>query len=104
MSRLKNNTKRKQQSTKKLKKRMDSEMTFDSYYSNLVLDKKGNLISKKKRVKDIKIINSLLSCKSNLKLNLKEYRFLKQTQAIDQISEKQRAWLTFLSNKQKNIL
>ena len=104
MSRLKNNTKRKQQSTKKLKKRMDSEMTFDSYYSNLVLDKKGNLISKKKRVNDIKIINSLLSCKSNLKLNLKEYRFLKQAQAIDQISEKQRAWLTFLSNKQKNIL
>tara|TARA_R110000765_G_scaffold404967_1_gene501439 strand:- start:6 stop:320 length:315 start_codon:yes stop_codon:yes gene_type:complete len=104
MSRVKNNTKRKQQSTKKLKKRMDSEMSFDSYYSNLVLDKKGKLISKKKRVNDTKIINSLLSCKSNLKLNLKEYRFLKQTQAIEQISEKQRTWLTFLSNKQKNTI
>ena len=104
MSRVKNNTKRKQQSTEKLKKRMDSEMTFDSYYSNLVLDKKGNLISKKKRVKDIKIIDSLLSCKSKLKLTLKQYRFLKQAQAIDQITERQREWLTLLFNKQKNIL
>ena len=104
MSRVKNNTKRKQQSTKNLKKRMGSEMSFDSYYANLVLDKKGNLISTKKRVNDTKIVDSLLSSKSKLKLTLKQYTFLQQMKIQDKVNEAQRDWLISLSNKQKNII
>ena len=87
----------------KMKKKQNT-IKDNHYRSNIVMDRNGNLISKKKRVKDIKIIDSLLCTKSKLKLTLKQYRFLKQAQAIDQITERQREWLTLLFNKQKNIL
>ena len=47
-------------------------------YTDKVLDKKGNVISLKKRVNDIKIIKHLLSSNSKHKLSLKQYKFLKQ--------------------------
>tara|TARA_R110001606_G_scaffold391716_1_gene560057 strand:- start:447 stop:692 length:246 start_codon:yes stop_codon:yes gene_type:complete len=68
-------------------------------YTDKVLDKKGNVISLKKRVNDIKIIKHLLSSNSKHKLSLKQYKFLKQMEARDKVTPGQRDWLKALYSK-----
>lgn len=68
-------------------------------YTDKVLDKKGNVISLKKRVNDIKIIKHLLSSNSKHKLSLKQYKFLKQMEARDKVTPSQRDWLKALYSK-----
>ena len=68
-------------------------------YTDKVLDKKGNVISLKKRVNDIKIIKHLLSSNSKYKLSLKQYKFLKQMEARDKVTPGQRDWLKALYSK-----
>jgi len=65
--------------------------------------KKGNVISRKKRVNDTKMIDALLSYKSKLKLTLKQYRFLMMMRAKDNCSESQREWLKELYKKQQKL-
>ena len=72
------------------------------YQNHLIMDSKGNLISKKKRVNDSKLIEELLSSKSKLKLKLKEYQFLMQMRVKDTCTPKQRNWIEELSKKQKS--
>lgn len=104
MSRVKNNTKRKQQSTKALTKKMKREEIYDNfYYSNLTIDRKGNVISRKKRVNDTRMIDALLSYKSKLKLTLKQYKFVQQMKLRENCSEKQREWLKELYKKQQKL-
>ena len=103
MSRVKNNTKRKQQSTKALTKRMEKETYDNFYFSNLTLDRKGNVISRKKRVNDTKMIDALLSYKSKLKLTLKQYKFVQQMKLRENCSENQREWLKELYKKQQKL-
>ena len=73
------------------------------YQNHLVMDNKGNLISRKKRVNDTKIIEELLSSKSKLKLTLKQYRFLMMMRTKENCSEKQREWLKELYKKQQKL-
>ena len=68
-------------------------------YTDKVLDKKGNVISLKKRVNDIKIIKHLLSSNSKHKLSLKQYKFIKQMEARDKVTPGQRDWLKALYSK-----
>tara|TARA_R110002153_G_C13301905_1_gene495737 strand:+ start:1045 stop:1290 length:246 start_codon:yes stop_codon:yes gene_type:complete len=68
-------------------------------YTDKVLDKKGNVISLKKRVNDIKIIKHLLSSNSKHKLSLKQYKFLKQMEVRDKVTPGQRDWLKALYSK-----
>tara|TARA_R110002124_G_scaffold283022_1_gene458539 strand:- start:46 stop:291 length:246 start_codon:yes stop_codon:yes gene_type:complete len=68
-------------------------------YTDKVLDKKGNVISLKKRVNDIKIIKHLLSSNSKHKLSLKQYKFLKQMEARDKVTPGQRDWFKALYSK-----
>ena len=68
-------------------------------YTDKVLDKKGNVISLKKRVNDIKIIKHLLSSNSKYKLSLKQYKFLKQMEARDKVTPSQRDWFKALYSK-----
>lgn len=68
-------------------------------YTDKVLDKKGNVISLKKRVNDIKIIKHLLSSNSKHKLSLKQYKFLKQMEARDKVTPSQRDWFKALYSK-----
>ena len=73
------------------------------YQNHLVMDNKGNLISRKKRVNDTKIIEELLSSKSKLKLTLKQYRFLMMMRTKENCSEKQREWLKQLYKIQHKL-
>jgi len=73
------------------------------YQNHLIMDSKGNLISRKKRKSDTKIIEELLSSKSKLKLTLKQYRFLMMMRAKDNCSENQREWLKELYKKQQKL-
>jgi isochorismate hydrolase len=62
------------------------------------------MLDNEERVNDTKIVDSLLSSKSKLKLTLKQYTFLQQVKLQDKVTEAQRDWLISLSNKQKNII
>ena len=68
-------------------------------FKDRTLDKKGNVISLKKRVNDIKIIKHLLSSNSKHKLSLKQYKFLKQMEVRDKVTPGQRDWLKALYSK-----
>ena len=68
-------------------------------YNDKVLDKKGNVISLKKRVNDSKVITHLLSSKSNHKLSLKQYKFLMAVRVKDKITPSQRDWLEDMYKK-----
>ena len=74
-------------------------VTNDELYRDKVLDNKGNVVSLVKRVNDIKIIKHLLSSKSNHKLSLKQYRFIKQMEARDRVTPNQREWFESLYSK-----
>ena len=67
--------------------------------NHLTTDSSDNSISRKKRVRDDMIIKALLTVKSPLKLTLKQYRFLMQSQARDTITSNQREWLENLNYK-----
>ena len=73
------------------------------YQNHLIMDSKGNLISKKKRVNDTKMIDALLSYKSKLKLTLKQYKFVQQMKLRENCSENQREWLKELYKKQQKL-
>ena len=85
------------------RKRMETENYDNFYFNNLTLDKKGNVISRKKRVNDTKMIDALLSYKSKLKLTLKQYKFVQQMKLRENCSENQREWLKELYKKQQKL-
>ena len=85
------------------REKMETETYNNFYFNNLTLDKKGNVISRKKRVNDTKMIDALLSYKSKLKLTLKQYRFLMMMRVKDTCTPKQRNWIEELSKKQKQL-
>ena len=85
------------------REKMETETYNNFYFNNLTLDKKGNVISRKKRVNDTKMIDALLSSKSKLKLTLKQYKFVQQMKLRENCSESQREWLKELYKKQKQL-
>ena len=85
------------------REKMETEIYDNFYFNNLTLDKKGNVISRKKRVNDTKMIDALLSYKSKLKLTLKQYKFVQQMKLRENCSEKQREWLKELYKKQQKL-
>jgi hypothetical protein len=85
------------------REKMETETYNNFYFNNLTLDKKGNVISRKKRVKDTKMVDALLSYKSKLKLTLKQYKFVQQMKLRENCSENQREWLKELYKKQQKL-
>ena len=83
--------------------KMETETYNNFYFNNLTLDRKGNVISRKKRVNDTKMIDALLSYKSKLKLTLKQYKFVQQMKLRENCSESQREWLKELYKKQQKL-
>ena len=71
-------------------------------FSDRALDKKGNVISIKKRVLDISNINTLLKAGSSFKLTLKQYRFLKMMETSEVVSYKQREWIDGMMDSYNN--
>jgi hypothetical protein len=85
------------------REKMETETYNNFYFNNLTLDKKGNVISRKKRVNDTKMVDALLSYKSKLKLTLKQYKFVQQMKLRENCSENQREWLKELYKKQQKL-
>ncbi len=85
------------------REKMETEVYDNSYLNNLTIDRKGNVISRKKRVNDTKMIDALLSFKSKLKLTLKQYKFVQQMKLRENCSENQREWLKDLYKKQQKL-
>ena len=85
------------------REKMETETYNNFYFNNLTLDRKGNVISRKKRVNDTKMIDALLFYKSKLKLTLKQYKFVQQMKLRENCSENQREWLKELYKKQQKL-
>ena len=66
----------------------------ENYMPHKVVDSEGNIVMLKKRVSDTKVIESLLSSKSGVKLTLGQYKLLMRLRVSDKVTPVERELIT----------